>query len=71
MVVSGSQGIGMLNNLMCEHVKNGERVLPLDISVHPGEDLKLNEALPQALHTSRRFAQILSVKCQFFAGKGE
>ena len=34
---------------MCEHVKNGKRVLPLDISVRPGEDLKLNEALPQAL----------------------
>ena len=36
LVVSGSQGIGkstMLNNLMCEHVKNGKRVLPLDISV--------------------------------------
>ena len=52
LVVSGSQGIGkstMLNNLMCEHVKNGKRVLPLDISVRPGEDLKLNEALPQAL----------------------
>ena len=39
----------MLNNLMCEHVKNGKRVLPLDISVRPGEDLKLNEALPPAL----------------------
>ena len=26
-----------------------KRVLPLDISVRPGEDLKLNEALPQAL----------------------
>ena len=52
LVVSGSQGIGkstMLNNLMCEHVKNGKRVLPLDISVRPGEDLKINEALPQAL----------------------
>ena len=52
LVVSGSQGIGkstMLNNLMCEHVKNGKRVLPLDVSVRPGEDLKLNEALPQAL----------------------
>ena len=52
LVVSGSQGIGkstMLNNLMCEHVKNGKRVLPLDISVRPGDDLKLNEALPQAL----------------------
>ena len=52
MAVSGSQGIGKsttLNNLMCEHVKNGKRVLPLDISVRPGEDLKLNEALPQAL----------------------
>ena len=52
LVVSGSQGIGkstMLNNLMCEHVKNGKRVLPLDISVRPGEDLKLNEALPPAL----------------------
>ena len=52
LVVSGSQGIGkstMLNNLMCEHVKNGKNVLPLDISVRPGEDLKLNEALPQAL----------------------
>ena len=52
LVVSGSQGIGkstMLNNLMCEHVKNGKRVLPLDISVRPGEDLKLNEPLPQAL----------------------
>ena len=52
LVVSGSQGIGkstMLNNLMCEHVKNGKRVLPLDISVRPGEGLKLNEALPQAL----------------------
>ena len=52
LVVSGSQGIGkstMLNNLMCEHVKNGKKVLPLDISVRPGEDLKLNEALPQAL----------------------
>ena len=52
LVVSGSQGIGkstMLNNLMCEHVKNGKRVLPLDISIRPGEDLKLNEVLPQAL----------------------
>ena len=52
LVVSGSQGIGkstMLNNLMCEHVKNGKNVLPLDISVRPGEGLKLNEALPQAL----------------------
>ena len=52
LVVSGSQGIGkstMLNNLLSEHVKNGKRVLPLDISVRPGEDLKLNEALPQAL----------------------
>ena len=52
LVVSGSQGIGkstMLNNLMCEHVKNGKRVLPLHISVRPGEDLKLNEALPQTL----------------------
>ena len=39
----------MLNNLMCEHVKNGKKVLPLDISVRPGEDLKLTEALPQAL----------------------
>ena len=39
----------MLNNLMCEHVKNGKRALPLEISVRPGEDLKLNEALPQAL----------------------
>ena len=39
----------MLNNLMCEHVKNGKRVLPLDIPVRPGEDLKLNEALPPAL----------------------
>ncbi|CAL1159491.1 unnamed protein product, partial [Cladocopium goreaui] len=31
LVVSGSQGIGkptMLNNLMCEHVKNGKRALP-------------------------------------------
>ena len=52
LVVSGSQGIGkstMLNNLMCEHVKNGKRVLPLKMSSRPGEDLKLNEALPKAL----------------------
>ena len=39
----------MLNNLMCEHVKNGKRVLPLNMSSRPGEDLKLNEALPKAL----------------------
>ena len=52
LVVSGSQGIGkstMLSNLMCEHVKNGKRVLPLDSSARLGEDLKLNEALPKAL----------------------
>ncbi|CAJ1377657.1 unnamed protein product [Effrenium voratum] len=52
LVVSGSQGIGkstMLNNLMCEHVKNGKKVLPLKMSSRPGEDLKLNEALPKAL----------------------
>ena len=52
LVVSGSQGIGkstMLHNLMCEHVKNGKRVLPLKMSRRPGEDLKLNEALPKAL----------------------
>ena len=52
LVVSGSQSIRkstMLTNLTCEHVKSGKRVLPLDISVRPGEDLKLNEALPQAL----------------------
>ena len=52
LVVSGSQGIGkstMLNNLMCEHVKNGKRVLPLKMSSRPGEDLKLNEALPKDL----------------------
>ena len=47
----------MLNTLMCEHVKNGKRVLPLDISVRPGEDLKLNKELPQAF-TSRRFRQM-------------
>ena len=49
LVVSGSQGIGkptMLNNLMCEHVKNGKSVLPLGLSVRPGEDLKLNEICP-------------------------
>ena len=39
----------MLNNLMCKHVKNGKRVLPLKMSSRPGEDLKLNEALPKAL----------------------
>ena len=52
LVVSGSQGIGkstLLNNLICEHVKNGKRVLPLKMSSRPGEDLKLNEALPRAL----------------------
>ena len=52
LVVSGSQGIGkstMLNNLMCEHAKNGKRVLPLKMSSRPGEDLKLNGALPRAL----------------------
>ena len=52
LVVSGSQGIGkstMLNNLLSEHVKNGKRVLPLKMSSRPGEDLKLNEALPKAL----------------------
>ena len=52
LLVSGSQGIGkstMLNNLMCEHVKNGKRVLPLKMWSRPGEDLKLNEALPKAL----------------------
>ena len=73
LVVSGSQGIGkstMLNNLMCEHVKNGKRVLPLDISVRPGEDLKLNEGATPSV-TSRRFAPILPVKCQIFAGTGE
>ena len=34
---------------MCEHVKNGKRVLPLKMSSRPGEDLKLKEALPKAL----------------------
>ena len=29
--------------------KNGKRVLPLKMSSRPGEDLKLNEALPKAL----------------------
>ena len=50
LVVSGSQGIGkstMLNNLMCEHVKNGKRVLPLDISVRPGETWSWTRRYPK------------------------
>ena len=42
----------MLNNLLSEHVKNGKRVLPLKMSSRPGEDLKLNEALPKALQVN-------------------
>ena len=71
LVVSGSQGIGksaMLNNLMCEHVKNGKRVLPLDISVRPGEDLKLNKELPQAF-TSRRFPRYYPEQMSNFCWK--
>ena len=52
LVVSGSQGIGkstMLSNLMCEHVKNGKRVLPLDISVRPGEGLEAQRGAARAL----------------------
>ena len=43
----------MLSNLMCEHVKNGNRVLLLKMSSRPGEDLKLNEALPKALQVEQ------------------
>ena len=36
-----------LNNLMCEHVKNGKRVLPLDSSVRPGETWSWTRRYPK------------------------
>ena len=60
----------MLNNLMCEHVKNGKRVLPLKMSSRPGEDLKLNEALAQSIASSK-FAAILPRTSGVYAAKGE